>query len=419
MLPVPSVLLLMPSGSLMPCCCLLPVSLPLALLLGLLSLHHNRGWGRMGGARIAGAGSDDKESACSIGDPGSITGLGRHPGRGHGNPVQYPGLENPTDRGAWWLQYMGSHRVRQDWVISDEHLHFLFLSRLLGFWVPLPQAGGPELCVLLQLEEWGGGSRGCVTSPAITDAWFLEIPEAAEAGKLESCALLSLLLLDSLGLQAQWELGGQNCRHHFGCSLSSASSWCSVHQLQIHKYAALPSILVWGIEKPLLRYVCFTMCRLRGRDKESTASPTAMMLTFLEPNVFWKGPGGKCLRCRAIFVETTTLCCCRTKTDINNAHMDWCGWILPTAAGFCLHAVVCQPLLYTMGISKFSSKGTSFQAYISFTILKWPNLGGKEHKIFGGNTSRPLKTILDNTSDPREIQEDKHNTKNRSILLLL
>lgn len=99
--------------------------------------------------------------------------------------------------------------------------------------------------------------------------------------------------------------------------------------------------------------------------------------------------------------------------------MDWCGWILPTAAGFCLHAVVCQPLLYTMGISKFSSKGTSFQAYISFTILKWPDLGGKEHKIFGGNTRRPLKTILDNTSDPREIQEDKYNTKNRSILLLL
>lgn len=47
------------------------------------------------------------------------------------------------------------------------------------------------------------GEQGCVTSPAITDAWFLEIPEAAEAGKLESCALLSLLLLDSLGLQAQ------------------------------------------------------------------------------------------------------------------------------------------------------------------------------------------------------------------------
>lgn len=52
------------------------------------------------------------------------------------------------------------------------------------------------------------GGRGVVTGPAITDAWFLEIPEAAEAGKLESWALLPLLLLDSLGLQAQRELGG-------------------------------------------------------------------------------------------------------------------------------------------------------------------------------------------------------------------
>ena len=61
----------------------------------------------MGGARIAGAGSEDKESACSIGDPGSIPGLGRHPGRGHGNPLQNPGLENSTDRGAWWAAVHG------------------------------------------------------------------------------------------------------------------------------------------------------------------------------------------------------------------------------------------------------------------------------------------------------------------------
>ena len=33
-------------------------------------------------------------------DMGSIPGSGRFPGRGHGNPVQYSGLENPMDRGA-------------------------------------------------------------------------------------------------------------------------------------------------------------------------------------------------------------------------------------------------------------------------------------------------------------------------------
>ena len=44
----------------------------------------------------------DKESACNAGDPGSIPGLGRSPGEGHGNPLQYSCLENPMDGGAWW-----------------------------------------------------------------------------------------------------------------------------------------------------------------------------------------------------------------------------------------------------------------------------------------------------------------------------
>ena len=45
-------------------------------------------------------GSDGKESACSAGDPGSIPGLGRSPGEGHGNPLQYSCLENSMDSGA-------------------------------------------------------------------------------------------------------------------------------------------------------------------------------------------------------------------------------------------------------------------------------------------------------------------------------
>jgi len=36
-------------------------------------------------------------------DPGSIPGLGRAPGEGNGNPLQYSCLENPVDRGAWWV----------------------------------------------------------------------------------------------------------------------------------------------------------------------------------------------------------------------------------------------------------------------------------------------------------------------------
>ena len=40
-------------------------------------------------------GSDGKESACNSGDLGSNPGLGRSPGGGHGNPLQYSCLENP------------------------------------------------------------------------------------------------------------------------------------------------------------------------------------------------------------------------------------------------------------------------------------------------------------------------------------
>ena len=46
-------------------------------------------------------GSDGKVSACNAGDLGSIPGLGRSPGEGNGNPLQYSHLENPMDGGAW------------------------------------------------------------------------------------------------------------------------------------------------------------------------------------------------------------------------------------------------------------------------------------------------------------------------------
>ena len=45
--------------------------------------------------------SEGKESACNVGNPGSMPGSGRSPGEGNGNPLQYSCLENPMDRGAW------------------------------------------------------------------------------------------------------------------------------------------------------------------------------------------------------------------------------------------------------------------------------------------------------------------------------
>ena len=47
------------------------------------------------------SGSDSQESTFKAGDPGSIPGSGRSPGEGNGNPLQYSGLENPMNRGAW------------------------------------------------------------------------------------------------------------------------------------------------------------------------------------------------------------------------------------------------------------------------------------------------------------------------------
>ena len=54
-------------------------------------------------------GSAGKESACNVGDLGSIPRLGRSPGEGKGYPLQYSGLENP-----WTVQFIGSQRVRHD-----------------------------------------------------------------------------------------------------------------------------------------------------------------------------------------------------------------------------------------------------------------------------------------------------------------
>ena len=55
-----------------------------------------------------------KESANNAGDPGSIPGSGRSPGKGNGNPLHYSCLENPMDRGAWQAIVHGVARVGHD-----------------------------------------------------------------------------------------------------------------------------------------------------------------------------------------------------------------------------------------------------------------------------------------------------------------
>ena len=51
-------------------------------------------------------------NAGDIRDMGSVPGLGRSSGGGHGSSLQYSCLENPMDRGAWWATVHGVTRVR-------------------------------------------------------------------------------------------------------------------------------------------------------------------------------------------------------------------------------------------------------------------------------------------------------------------
>ena len=65
-------------------------------------------------------GHSGKESACNAGDLDLIPGLGRSPGGGYGNPLQYFCLKNPMDRGAWWATVHGIADSRTQ--VNDEHL---------------------------------------------------------------------------------------------------------------------------------------------------------------------------------------------------------------------------------------------------------------------------------------------------------
>ena len=64
-------------------------------------------------------GSDGKAFVYNVRDLDSIPGLGRFPGEGNGNPLQYSCLENPMDGGAWCrLLFMGLQRVGHDLATS-------------------------------------------------------------------------------------------------------------------------------------------------------------------------------------------------------------------------------------------------------------------------------------------------------------
>ena len=71
-------------------------------------------------------GSDAKESACNVGDLGSIPELGRSPGEGNSYPFQCSGLENSLDKEAWHVTVHGV--AKSQTCPSNFHLQIHYVS---------------------------------------------------------------------------------------------------------------------------------------------------------------------------------------------------------------------------------------------------------------------------------------------------
>ena len=98
-------------------------------------------------------GSDSKESACNVGDSGSIPGSGRSPGEGNGNTLQCSCLENPMDGGAWWATVLGVAKSRTQ--LSYFTSSFPQIARLLCCYShPTSGFGVPARCRKC-LPSWG------------------------------------------------------------------------------------------------------------------------------------------------------------------------------------------------------------------------------------------------------------------------
>ena len=70
-------------------------------------------------------------TAGDIRDVGSIPGLGRSPGEGNGNPLQYSCLGNPLDRGAWWATVHGAAK-ESDMTEATCHAHTQNMRKMMS-----------------------------------------------------------------------------------------------------------------------------------------------------------------------------------------------------------------------------------------------------------------------------------------------
>ena len=150
-------------------------------------------------------GSELKVCACNAGDLGSITGLGRSPGEGNGNPLQYSSLENPMEGGAWWATVHGVAELDR-----TERLHFHFDPVITG---PFFQAGSVQF------------SRSVVSDslwPRDLQLSRIPCPSPTPGAYSNSC---------QVGRQSWIQQGTRTCaisvKHEWYCSLPSSFCWWS------------------------------------------------------------------------------------------------------------------------------------------------------------------------------------------------
>ena len=109
-----------------------------------------------------------KQSACNAGYQGSISGSGRFPREGNGNPLQHSCLENPIDRGVWQATVHGVARAGYD--LATKPPPPSIVESPPGSPIQSP---GPALYTQNLLCSRAGGASHTSLSPADLESWWL------------------------------------------------------------------------------------------------------------------------------------------------------------------------------------------------------------------------------------------------------
>ena len=124
--------------------------------------------------------SEIKVPVCSAGDLGSIPGLGKSPGEGNGNPLQYSSLENPMDGGASWATV---HGIAKSWTrLSDStFLYYTLLASLVAQMVK-------SLSAIQETRVWSPGEEDPLEKEMASHSSILawKIPWTEEPGRSQS-----------------------------------------------------------------------------------------------------------------------------------------------------------------------------------------------------------------------------------------